>query len=173
VTKWIALLRGINVGGGNKVPMADLRALAEDLGWNDVATYVASGNVVFSAKGDADKLADTLRKALASGQGVDVPILVLPADRLKADLDACPFEPKEEKHVHVLFLFDQPHLDKALLADLKTPTEELSVNKQTAYLHTPDGFGRSKLGEKLGKVVGCDFTARNLRTVRTLVEMSG
>ena len=173
MTRWIALLRGVNVGGGNKVPMAELRALAECLGWQDVATYIASGNMVFSADGTDTALAEELRRSMAGGMGVDVPVLVLPAARMASDLAACPFRPQDPRHVHLMFLMGKPVLDEALLADLRTPSEALHVSDGTAYLHTPDGYGQSRLADKLGKVLGCDYTARNLRTVAKLVQMAG
>jgi uncharacterized protein (DUF1697 family) len=169
---WVALLRGVNVGGGNKVPMAQLRALATGLGWREVRTYIASGNLVFRADGTADDLAATLRAAMAAQMGVSVPIMILPGAEIRAALAACPFQPDKGSHVHVFFLWSQPTLDTALRDALISPTETLIVEDTRAWFYAPDGIGRSKLAEKLHKVIlGTDMTARNLNTLRALVEM--
>lgn len=171
MTAFVALLRGVNVGGGNKVPMADLRDLCAELGWTGVRTYIASGNLVFEAEGDPATLAEDLRRAMVSRMGVDVPIMVLPGAALRAVLDDCPIAPAAGNHLHGAFLWADPHFDDALYAKLRTPTEEIRLQGRVAWVHTPDGFGRSRLAEKLPKVLGVDFTARNLNTIRKLVEM--
>jgi uncharacterized protein (DUF1697 family) len=169
---WVALLRGVNVGGGNKVPMAELRRLAEGLGWTGVRTYVASGNLVFRAGGEAGALAEALRGAMKDGIGVDVPVVVLPGDAVRAALAACPFSPDAGKHVHVLFLFGPVTVDAALLGSLKLPSETLVMEDTRAWLHTPEGFGTSKLAAKMDRVIrGGPMTGRNLNTLRALVEM--
>ncbi len=172
--RWVALLRGVNVGGGNKVPMADLRVLAEGLGWREVESYIASGNLVFSAEGDAAGLAVALRAAMQAQMGVDVPVLVLAGDDLAARVAGCPFDPVEGKHVHAFLLFGEGRLDEKVLDALKAESEEVVMQGRTVWLHAPEGIGRSKLAEKFHKVVvGADMTARNLNTLRTLVEMAG
>ncbi|WP_420858189.1 DUF1697 domain-containing protein [Marivivens marinus] len=171
MTAFVALLRGVNVGGGNKVPMADLRDLCAGLGWTGVRTYIASGNLVFAAKGDPATLAEDLRRAMVARMGVDVPIMVLPGAALHQVLDDCPIAPAAGNQLHGAFLWADPHFDDALYAQLRTPTEEIRLQGRVAWVHTPDGFGRSKLAEKLPKVLGVDFTARNLNTIRKLVEM--
>lgn len=169
---WVALLRGVNVGGGNKVPMADLVRLCQGLGWHDVKTYIASGNLVFRAKGNADDLAQRLRNAMAGRMGVDVPVLVLPAAVVAGALADCPFNPGQGNRCHVFFLWDTPRIDRELYAALRLDSEELVVDGRRAWLHTPDGFGNSKLAEKLGKVIGgTEMTGRNLNTLRKLVGM--
>ena len=169
---WVALLRGINVGGANKVPMAALRALAADLGWQGVRSHIASGNLVFAAEGTAVGLADDLRRAMAARMGVDVAVLVLSGVALRGALAACPFDPVEGKQVHGFFLFADPVLDKAALEQWRAPSEELVVQGRVGWLFAPDGIGRSKLAERLHKVItGTDMTARNLNTLRALVAL--
>ena len=169
---WVALLRGINVGGHNKVPMADLRQLCAGLGWAGVQTYVASGNLVFAATGTAQGLADTLCRAMAAQMGVDVALIVLPGAAIRAALDACPYDPQAGSHVHIFFLWVDPALDWAVYEALRRPDEALSVQGRIAFLFAPDGIGRSKLAQKLHQVVtGTAMTARNLNTLRKLVEM--
>lgn len=168
---WVTLLRGVNVGGGNRVPMADLRRLCEGLGWTDVETYVASGNIVHAADGTPTGLAAGLRAALVSQIGVDVPVLVLPEMRVRHALNDCPFSPEDERQVHAAFLFDVPKRDRSLFEKYAGPGDGLEFGDGVAWLHTPGGFGRSKLAERFEKLVGCPLTARNLRTLRKLVEM--
>jgi uncharacterized protein (DUF1697 family) len=169
---WVALLRGVNVGGHNKVPMADLRRLADGLGWTGVRTYVASGNLVFRAKGQAGALADALRAAMKEEIAVDVPVVVLPGDAVRAALAACPFDPEEGKQVHVFFLFGPVTVDAAQLLALRRPSEQLVVEDTRAWLHTPEGVGTSKLAAKIDRVIrGASMTGRNLNTLRALAEM--
>jgi len=169
---WVALLRGVNLGGVNAVPMAALRGLAAGLGWRRLQSYIASGNLTFRAEGQADALAAQLRAAMAAAMAVDVPILVLPGDTVRATLAACPFAPERGKDVHVFFLWSPPVINVALRDSLIAPSETLLVQPTRAWLHAPDGFGRSKLVEKLDKVIsGTQMTARNLNTLRKLVQM--
>lgn len=170
--QWVALLRGINVGGNNLLPMAALRRLGSGLGWQDLRTYIASGNLVFRAGGEAAGLAHDLRRAIAAQIGGDVPVIVLPAAALRAALRACPFDPEAGKRVHGFFLWSDPVLDSAALERLRAPSERLTVQDRVAWLYAPEGIGRSKLAEKFDKVVtGTQMTARNLNTLHKLVEM--
>jgi len=168
---WAALLRGINVGGKNKLPMAKLRSVAEGLGWSGVKTYIASGNMVFSANGKADALAEALKSALKSETGLDLPVLVLPGDAIREALSACPFAPDDPRQVHVCFLMADPSPDQKVLDRYQAASEELTISGRLAWFHTPDGFGRSELANRLETAIGCPLTARNLRTVATLAEM--
>ena len=172
MAQWVALLRGINVGGHNKVPMADLRRLCAGLGWTGVQTYIASGNLVFAAEGEAGGLALALHAAMIAGMGVAVEALILPGAAVRSALADCPFDPAQGKRVHAFFLWAVPVLDLAVYEALRLPNEQVAVLGQVAWLHAPDGIGASKLAEKFGHVVtGTQMTARNLNTLRKLVEM--
>ena len=170
--QWVALLRGINLGGHNVVPMAALRGLCAGLGWTGVQSYIASGNLVFRADGEADELADVLRRAVAAQLGCDVPIMVLPGAAVRLALANCPFDPTAGKHVHGFFLWADPVLDLGAQERFRAASEVLTVQGRLAWLYAPDGIGRSKLVEKLDKVItGTQMTGRNLNTLRKLVEM--
>jgi len=169
--QFVALLRGVNVGGGNRVEMATLRALGESLGWQKVRSYIASGNLLFEARSDPETLAGALQSAMARDMNVDVPVLVLAASIMRATLADCPFGEAAGNQAHVFFLFGEPRLDAELQAALIAPGEALVLQGRVIWLHAPDGVGRSKLVAKIGKVLGCDFTARNLNTLRKLTEM--
>lgn len=166
--KWVALLRGVNVGGGNKVPMAQLRSLAEGLGWGGVRSYIASGNLVFEA--DVADHAALLRAAMVAQMGVDVPVLVLPAQDVVQAFEVCPWG-AAGKLVHVFWCWDAPDVNTALRDDLIGNDEELVVEGRRVWLHAPSGVGRSKLMGKIEKVLGVQATARNLNTLRKLAEM--
>ncbi len=169
---WVALLRGINLGGHNMVPMAALRQLCTGLGWTDVRSYIASGNMVFAADGTADSLTTALRQNMVAQMGLDVPNLILCEAAMRAALAGCPFDPAAGKHVHGFFLWAEPTVDWAAYENLRASSETLQVLGRVAYLLAPEGIGRSKLVEKLDKVITrTDMTARNLNTLRKLVEM--
>lgn len=177
----VALLRGINVGGRNRVPMADLRAVVASLGHTDVATYVASGNVVFSTDhGDTAALATDLAAAIAEQLDVQPTVVVLTRDELAQAVTANPFtEVTEPKHLHAVFRADEltaEHHDELRAAEeraaAKGGRDRSAVVDSTVYLHTPDGMGRSKLAEQLNRSTGVlAGTARNWRTVTRLLEM--
>jgi len=169
---WVALLRGVNVGGANRVPMVALRALAAELGWQGVRSHIASGNLVFAADGMAEGLAQDLRHAMATRMAGDVAVLVLSGVALRGALHACPFDPPEGKQVHGFFLFDEPVLDMVALEQWRAPSEVLVVQGRVGWLFAPEGIGRSKLAERMHKVItGTDMTARNLNTLRALVAL--
>ncbi|MFE2022881.1 DUF1697 domain-containing protein [Streptomyces sp. NPDC059499] len=178
-TRYAALLRGINVGGHRKVPMAELRTLLTELGHGGVATYLQSGNAVFSsASGDEKTLAAELEKAIEARFGFTVTCLVRSAPYLAAVADACPFPAAEleGKQLHVTY-FDGP-VDAARFAPLDAAAfrpEEFRLGERELYLYAPEGLGRSKLAEALARPAlnkGLIGTTRNWNTVVKLVEMT-
>ncbi|MBE1486170.1 DUF1697 domain-containing protein [Plantactinospora soyae] len=184
MTQYVALLRGINVGSGNRIGMADLRRIVTDLGHEDVKTYLQSGNVVFGAepgagKGGApgpDRLATAIRKAVADELGVDVPVLVRSGAELAALAAENPYlkSERDETKLLVAFLAGAPATDKA--AELTVPgtdTAEFTLAGREIYLHYPDGFGRTKFSNAyLEKQLGTVSTTRNWKTVRALAELA-
>ncbi|MDT6987837.1 DUF1697 domain-containing protein [Streptomyces lusitanus] len=178
-TRYAALLRGINVGGGRKVPMAELRGLLESLGLLDVRTYLQSGQAAFTAgHGDEESLAADLSGALAGRFGFDVDVIVRGHAYLRSVLDDCPFpaDTLEPKQLHVVY-FSAPvtedrfaEIDRAAYLP-----EEFRLGDRALYLYVPDGLGRSKLAEHVSKPrlnKGVVATSRNWNTVRKLVEMT-
>jgi uncharacterized protein (DUF1697 family) len=184
----VALLRGINVGGKNKVAMADLRALVADLGHTDVSTYIQSGNVLFSAAPDGDcaAMALTMAEAITARLGVKPPVIVVSAAEFAGILAANPFphEP-DHKRVHAVVLSEPPgpeltaKLDAALAqSTAKGSRDEVTTVDRTLYLHTPDGFGNSELSATVMRIVsmpkaGTTGTARNWATMTKLLELCG
>jgi uncharacterized protein (DUF1697 family) len=194
----VALLRGINLGPHKRVPMPTLRAVVAALGHTDVATYIASGNVLFTARagaGSADRsgpggdpdpprsdptgsLAAELQAAIADGCGVSCRVVVLTCAELARVVAANPYpDEPDPKRVHVFFLLDEPGPDaRAHLTAAQERTaakggrDEAAIVGRALYLHTPDGFGRSELAAELSKARSpVTGTARNWATVTTLL----
>lgn len=180
MTMYAALLRGINVSGHRKVPMAELRTLLTGLGHGDVATYLQSGNAVFSSgSGDENALAAELERAIEEQFGFAVECLVRDAAYLAAVAAGCPFPAAElqGRQLHVTY-FDRP-VDAARFAPLDAAAflpEEFRLGDRALYLYAPDGLGRSKLAAALSRPSlnkGLTGTSRNWNTVVRLVEMTG
>jgi uncharacterized protein (DUF1697 family) len=173
----VALLRGINVGGNKKVPMAQLRELAEGLGWRDVATYVNSGNLVFKANGAPDALAQRLAAAIAAELEFDVPVLVRSGSDLVRDLADCPFAtalPDRAAQVHVGY--GQGALRAAQVAQLapyRAPAERVVVCGQAVWIDFANGVGRSKLTSAvLDRVFGGTVTLRNHNSLAAIAALA-
>jgi uncharacterized protein (DUF1697 family) len=176
LTTWVALLRGVNVGGHNKIPMAELRKVCASLGFASVTTYIQSGNVVFRADGRAEELADRLRAAIAERFGCDVPIVLRTATDLDRVLAGNPFTHADEdtSRLHVGFLAGVPSAETVAAMPPKPPgRESFHVAGGEVYLLYPDGMGRSKLTTAyFDRALGTTMTARNWRTVTRLAEMA-
>ncbi|MFC7511242.1 DUF1697 domain-containing protein [Streptomyces thermocarboxydus] len=177
-TRYAALLRGINVGGGKKVPMAELRTLLESLGHEDVRTYLQSGQAAFTAgHGDEESLAAELSGAVAARFGFDVDVIVRDHAYLKG-VARLPFPAAglEPKQLHVTY-FSAP-VTEGRFAEIDREAylpEDFRLGDRCLYLYVPDGLGRSKLAEHLSKPrlnKGVVATSRNWNTVRKLVEMT-
>ena len=175
MTTRILLLRGINVGGRNLLPMADLRALLAGLGATDVRTSIQSGNAVFRhADPDAAGLADRLAEAVERDHGFAPKTLTLAADTLERAIAANPFPEAvaEPKSLHLFFLAASPEpAGLARLRELAAAGERVAVVDAVLYLHAPAGIGRSKLAAAVEQRLGVSATARNWRTVLKLQEM--
>jgi uncharacterized protein (DUF1697 family) len=177
----VALLRGINVGSHNRVAMPALRELVTSLGHADVATYIASGNVVFSASGSAEALAAELEAAIAEHLGVSPRVVVLTCAQLARVVAENPYpDQSDHKRLHAFFLTGdaaaarrQLEVVRERIGD-KAGRDEATVLRRTLYLHTPDGFGTSELAKQLSKPRGpAEGTARNWATVLKLHAMCG
>ncbi len=180
----VALLRGINVGGGGKVPMAELRALMTGLGHQDVGTYIQSGNIVFSPSQDDDSaLAAELTKAIGDQFGVRTSVIVLSRAELAAVIEANPYPDEPEKRfVHGVFLPAEPDdaarrrvADAVAAVAAKGSRDEATYVGRTLYLHTPDGFGTSELAKELTMKqktkAPANGTARNWNTITKLLAL--
>lgn len=174
---YVALLRGVNLGSRNKISMADLRRLVEELDCEDVATYVQSGNVVFRSGAAAAGLAGRIENAISHETALDVRVVVRSKAQLAKIVAANPFAKpsRDPKTLHVSFLSAKPTAASVKsLEPERFPREELHVAGTEVYLHYPDGYGRSKLTNAyLEKKLGVAATNRNWRTVTKLAELAG
>jgi uncharacterized protein (DUF1697 family) len=183
----VALLRGINVGGRNKVPMAELREVVTSLGHTGVTTYIQSGNVLFTpADGDNTKLASELEAAIADTFGVTSSVVVLSRDELARILDTNPYQDEPNpKLVHVVFLdaeLPADLLDRIKAAESAAAAKTGRHDTVTAigpalFLHTPEGYGTSELSQVLFRILGTPArngvaaTARNWATATKLLSL--
>lgn len=180
MTTYAALLRGINVGGSKKVPMAELRTLMESLGHEGVRTYLQSGQAVFvSRRGDEESLAAELAQAIEKGFGFPVDVIVRDHGYLRAIAEACPFPAAEleARQLHVTY-YSVPVTEERYAAIDRSAflPEEFRLGDRALYLYAPDGLGRSKLAVELSRPrlnKGLIATTRNWNTVVKLVEMTG
>jgi uncharacterized protein (DUF1697 family) len=179
MTTYAALLRGINVGGGRKLPMAELRALLEELGHTGVRTYLQSGQAVFTAAGgDERSLAAELSAALEERFGFTCDVLVRDHAYFAAVIADCPFpaDELEPKQLHVTFLDRSVGEDRFAEVDRAAfRPEEFRLGDRAVYLCLPDGMGRSRLADQLARprlVKGLIATTRNWNTVLKLSELT-
>jgi uncharacterized protein (DUF1697 family) len=173
VTTYIALLRGINVGGNRKIHMADLRELFAAAGCDDVTSYIQSGNIVFShPSGASDRLAVDLQQRIEAGTGFDVPVVLRTAKAWEGVVASNPYPDAEPLALHVVFLAKTPAPEAVAAFDAgRFAPEEFTVVGREVYLHLPGGIGRAKLPPALPLIRGVG-TARNWRTVLKLAELS-
>ncbi len=174
-TRYAALLRGVNVGGNRKMPMAELRMLCESIGCTDVTTYIQSGNVVLGSPLTEHKLVTALEAAIAERFHMTSSVMVRTHEQLTRILTHNPFPSAEARTLHVGFLPKEIADDAiARLAQLSSPPEEFVVRKREIYLHLPNGMGRAMLPAALldTRRLGVPVTARNWRTVTKLAEMT-
>jgi uncharacterized protein (DUF1697 family) len=172
----IALFRGINVGGRNKLPMRDLVAVLEDLGLTDVKTYIQSGNAAFHADGvDSAELSDAITATIQKRHGFAPQVLLLGISDLAEAIAANPFPEAETdpKMLHLFFPASMPPApDLDSLAKIQLDSEQFALKGTVFYLHAPDGIGRSKLAAKVEKALGVPVTARNWRSATKIMEMA-
>lgn len=176
--RYVALLGSINVGG-NQLKMAELRSALADAGFANVATVVASGNVLFDHAEAADAtLAERIAEVVKAGFGIETFAAVRSKAELEAALAESPFAGDgEDKFVHVHFLTSQP--DAAAFAKLAEDhagrgKEKLAPGTRALHVDYVDGVGSSKLtGDFIARRLGCRGTARNIRSIRRIVEAMG
>ena len=175
---YVALLRGVNVGGRNKLPMRELAAMFVEAGCEDVRTYIQSGNVVFRADPSvADGLTARITAAVAAGRGYQIPVAIRTAADLAGVVHGNPFlaAGADPSKLHVGFLAETP--DPARVATLdpdRSPPDAFEVRGSEVYLHFPNGVARSKLTNVyFDRTLGTVSTVRNWRTVCKLQEMAG
>jgi len=179
MNKFICLLRGINVSGNNKIKMSELAVMFEQLGFGDITTYIQTGNILFACdKGAAEQLQGKIKSAIANTFGFDIVVLVRPVDKLHQVKQALPFAnidvASQGTQVMICFLSEMPckTLSEAITQWAKPP-ELLIIEHDVAYLHCPNGYGKSKLSNMfLEKKLQVSATTRNLKTLDKLCQLA-
>ncbi len=174
---YVALLRGINVGGRNRLPMDELARMFEDAGCTCVRTYIQSGNVVFVASPAVSLGArETVAAAVSARVGTDIPIVLRSADELAKAVEANPFpgESQETRILHVGFLADRPQSDAVSnLAPDRSPPDEFVVRGREIYMRLPNGIARTRLTTGyVERTLATRVTFRNWSTVLNLLKMA-
>jgi uncharacterized protein (DUF1697 family) len=173
---YIALFRGINVGGKNALPMKELVSVLEDLGGRNVRTYIQSGNAVFvSPEKDTLRLSNKIRREIKKRRGFEPHVLLLEVADIERAIRKNPFPEAvtDPRVLHAGFLASVPEKPNLkALESLKSDRERYQLIDKVFYLHAPEGIGRSKLAAKVEKLLGVPMTDRNWRTVCTLRELA-
>jgi uncharacterized protein (DUF1697 family) len=174
---FIALLRGINVSGHNRIPMAELRSSCADLGWKNVQTYIQSGNMIFHADAPMDRLESELERVIESRFGLSIPVIVRAAADWPAYVEGNPFPDESQRAPNLVMLA----LSKAApspgavdrLRERAASCERVTQVGDALWIHFADGSARSKLSPALlDRLVGSAVTTRNWRTVLKLEELA-
>jgi uncharacterized protein (DUF1697 family) len=167
MTSYVALLRAVNVGGTGKMPMQDLVAMCEKLGFTKVKTYIASGNVLFQSRKNEQAVRAALEAAMEKYAGKPVGVMVRTPEELKQVLADNPFPKAAPNHTVAIFLEGPPPAD-ALRAVTGRADEEVALGRREIYVNYGDNMARSKLKIPAGKT----GTARNMNTVAKLAELA-
>jgi uncharacterized protein (DUF1697 family) len=171
VQKYVGLLRGVNVGGRNKVSMAELRALFESLGYGEVRTFIQSGNVIFAADGPVT--AKAIESAIAARFNIAVAVVLRTPGELERIVRDNPFTRADPSNLHVGFMTQRPSADVVAALDHERFRPELfAVKGAELYFWLPDGMARTKLPSYLDRQLRTPTTIRNWRTLNKLVELA-
>lgn len=172
---YIALLRGINVGGHNILPMLELVTMLEEIGLSQIKTYIQSGNVVFQSEARKRvELSQKIGAAIEQRRGFAVQVMILDVNEFKRAIAANPFADieAEPNALHFFFLASLPEQpDLKAIERVKKNSEQFKLIDKVFYLYAPEGIGRSKLAMNVEKLLGVAVTARNWRTVSKLMAM--
>jgi uncharacterized protein (DUF1697 family) len=167
VAAWVALLRAVNVGGTGKLPMSELKAMCEALGFASVKTYIASGNVVFQSGKSEAAIKAALEKRLEAYAGKPVGVLIRTATEMAQVATENPFPKLAPNRTVAVFLDRAPAADA--LEDIRgQKNEKIRLGRREIYVHYGEGMGTSKLVIPAAKA----GTARNMNTVATLAKMA-
>ena len=172
---WIALLRGINVGGKNKLPMRELVVELQDLGLTDIQTYIQSGNVVFRSRAKKPApLARRIAAAIEKSHGFRPDLQILSKASFAQAVAANPYPEmvSNGKTLHLFFLAGEPETpDLKALETIRLASENWRLIADSFYLHAPEGFGQSRLAARAERLLGVSATVRNWRTVTKIQQM--
>jgi uncharacterized protein (DUF1697 family) len=173
MSSYIAFLRGI--GGARTLPVQPAIAAFHLIGLEDVRSYIATGNFIFTSRKKPQRLAQDIEACIEAEFGFFSKAFVLPVEALQQALRANPFPQGNENHksLHLFFLSEPAkHADLDEMNRIKAPTEQFALKKQVFYFYAPDGFGKSRLAVRIEKLLGVATTARNWRTVNRVLEIA-
>ena len=172
---FVIFFRGINVGGSNIIKMKDLKGTLEAAGFQDVQTYIQSGNVVLgSSEGNPQQVFKKISSVVKQDFGIEPGLLVLDKKSLASAIKNNPFKEGEGRTIHFFFLESKPgRPDLQGLEKVRAVSEKYKLKEKVFYLFAPDGIGRSRLVPKVEKCMGVTTTARNLNTVIKVLQMAG
>jgi uncharacterized protein (DUF1697 family) len=171
---YVAFLRGVNLGPNNKISMPALRAMAEDLGYTDVATYINSGNLIVTSPKKAATLEREISKAIKDRFGRPIDVTVRTPAQLKKILADNPYPDGNPSQVTIAFLTKVPAADaKDKVAAVAKDHEPFVISGQQVYVNYSQGIGRSKLAEKFSDIIGVSATVRNIRTIDKVLALCG
>lgn len=173
---YIALLRGVNVGGKNSLPMKELISILENLAAKNARTYIQSGNAVFESElKTTSQFANRLATEIKKRFGFEPHVQLLELDEFNRAIDQNPFPEaqSEPSSLHLNFLAARPaNPDLVKLNSIKAPSEKFVLLDQVFYLHAPDGIGRSKLAASVEKILGVPMTGRNWKSVCNIRDLA-
>lgn len=178
MTKFVALLRGINVSGQKQIKMSELKSLFEDLNFTKVQTYIQSGNVIFESNtNDKISLGGKIEKKIKEKFGFDVKVILKTCAELEYILNNNPFLKKQKTNpdsVYVTFLSEEPSsINVKKLKEVNYNSEEYFIDGKTIYVFLPNSYGKAKLNNNFFESkLKVQTTTRNWKTVNKLVELS-
>ncbi len=171
MTRYIVLLRGINVSGKNKLPMAELRELLSKLKFENVQTYIQSGNIILDSSETKEVVCQKIKEGIADQFGYDVPVLARTVEEWKKIIDKNPYSLNTEKSLHFTFLDKTP--EKTNITINAYESDEYTIIKDVVYLFCLGGYGNTKLSNNLfEKKLNVRASTRNYRTTLKLLEMA-
>jgi len=165
---YIVLLRGINVGGKNMIPMKELVSILAESHYQHIKTYIQSGNIVLQSEGKPDNIASLIH----AKYGFEPSVYVLELSELRTAITNNPYRSPRGKDIHFYFCQHPPKLDTEKLERYTSETEVFHLAGKVFYLYAPDGIGRSKLVANIESCLGTAATGRNLNTMEKLQEMA-
>jgi len=169
--KYVILLRGINVSGKNILPMSDLRQILNDLDFQNVQTYIQSGNIILESEVSKVLICDKIKKAILDKFGYEIPVIGRTIEEWEKVIEQYPFSTANEKIVAFTFL-DRIIESKEIQINNKG-ADEFKLNKDVVYVYCPNGFGKSKITNNVfEKKLQVNATTRNLRTTLKLLELA-
>ncbi|CAL2076659.1 DUF1697 domain-containing protein [Tenacibaculum sp. 190524A02b] len=167
---YIILLRGINVSGKNKLPMAELKTLLQDLNFEKVQTYIQSGNIILKSEEEKATISNKIKTEIANKYGYDVPVLTKTIEEWREGIENNPFKEVAEKQQYFTFLSEASKITEI---EVNAKEDEFTINNNMVYVNAVGGYGKTKLNNNFfEKKLKVEATTRNLKTTLKLLELA-